>query len=509
MIFDRRRAFITRWAPILLLATHGLDVEGRSSPCPGTYVNDLSRLTASARQLESGTRYTFCLRSTAVYDCLYFGNAGKVRHRKETATTHGTAFAFRQERGQTYLLTNEHVVEWPFVTTAEQNVEGVPPGCKRTSQTVTIVDNEQDSYAKDDLTLQRVVTDVELDVAVLRGPLPASRIPFTLGQSSALRTGNAVHVRGFPLGAFQAVSLGKVINPREHDTEERWDHYDFVVDAQLSGGNSGSPVLAVNCRTGGFELLGIFHAAYREGQSLNVVVGIDDFRELMTTLKPRRRSPARLALAASDRTRLVQGLRDGSVTPLIPFGGHTVGIRLTRDRLLYDIYSRSFPLLDWRLAVIEDLPAPGFGRFGRLWFGNEQGLREHTFSALTPDDQLRISNLVRAMHQHLFQVLLYRRLQLDERRDRTVHDQLRALQRRMNRSDDEHKLLLRTTLEQLARLAPAAGERGLDAAVTARRPGPAVVPVVAPPGPRKAPPGPQKPPPGAPTPKSKPPAPKQ
>ena len=47
-------------------------------------------------------------------------------------------------------------------------------------------------------------------------------------------------------------------------------------------------MFAVSCKTGEFELVGIFHARYAGASALNVVVAIDQVRELMTTLK---RSP--------------------------------------------------------------------------------------------------------------------------------------------------------------------------------------------------------------------------
>ena len=96
---------------------------------------------------------------------------------------------------------------------------------------------------------------------------------------------NVVEVRGFPLGAFAATNVGKVVSAFDHDDEGDWDHDDFVVDALLSTGNSGSPVLAVSCKTGEFELVGVYHAGYTHGSALNVVVGIDQLRDLMTTLK--------------------------------------------------------------------------------------------------------------------------------------------------------------------------------------------------------------------------------
>jgi serine protease Do len=469
------KAGIVTAGTILLLAlmiapVAGKPRVGRSRSCRTPYARDLALAAPTARRAEATTRYTFCVRSVAVYDCLYYGPTGKVRHRRETVTAHGTAFAFRRVGKQTYLMTNEHITEWPFVTTGEQTVDGVPTGCRRVSQTVTIVDREDDAYGKDDLALQKVVSDAELDVSIFKAPIRVLLIPFTLGQSSALEAGTAVQVRGYPLGAFQALSVGKVINPRERDTEGRWNHLDFVIDAQLSSGNSGSPVLAVSCKTGRYELMGIYHAGYREGQSLNVVVGIDDLRELMTTLKPRRRTRGRQReLTAADRRRLLIRLRDPSMTPLVPLGGRVLWVRTVGDRLLYDIFSKAFPLADRREAVLEDLPSTGFGRLGRIWFGGETGLAEQTFSALKPDEQRRLAQLVRSIRQHLFLVLELRRKEAEGRRSRAAYDRLQQLRRRMGLERPALKLQVRWLADIAARYAPA-GKEGLSPGVTVTPP---------------------------------------
>ena len=57
----------------------------------------------------------------------------------------GTAFGYNQDSGTTLLFTNEHVAEWPAVTPDARTVDGVPPGCKRVSESPKIVDNENDA----------------------------------------------------------------------------------------------------------------------------------------------------------------------------------------------------------------------------------------------------------------------------------------------------------------------------------------------------------------------------
>jgi serine protease Do len=467
----------------------------RSPYCTGPYANDQAALAPEARKQEERTRYTFCVRSVATYQCAFYGADGSLVSRREVKSAHGTAFAFRREGTWTYFLTNEHVVEWPFVTSKDTPVEGISYGCKRIGQKVFIVDDENDAYGRDDQTLDRVVVDAELDVAVLKAQIKVDLIPFSFGQSAALRVGNAVRVRGFPLGAFQAVHGGKVISPREPDRDGKWDHIDFVIDAQLSTGNSGSPVLAVSCKTGKFELVGIYHAGYVHGPGLNVVVGIDEFRELMTTLKPRARRKVTVALGSADRKALELALRSGKLTPFFPYGGHSLGLRLTSDgRILYDFYPKRFPLVDWRLAVIEEMPAPGYGRIGRIWFGNEQGLAELGFSELKAPEQTTIASLVEAVRRHLNGVQQYRLQEPIAKRSRAGLDRLQQIEREISQGQGARNAQMRSLVELAGNHAPGVG-RGLPLSATVtppstvpKPPGPALA---KPPGPALAkPPGP-------------------
>src|SRR6185369_8965149 len=206
-----------------------------------------------------------------------------------------------------------------------------------------------------------------------------------------LRQGNAVEVRSFPLGVMQAVSGGKVVNPYDRDQEQGWDHVDFVIDALLAEGNSGSPVLAASCKSRELELVGVYHAGYKGHGALNVVVGIDQLTDFM---RKKKRIPRAIAaegspgtLGPSDRERIKEALQSGTL-PMLDLGGLVVRAEMTdAGALLYHVYGRQFPLDDRRVAVLEDLPkappggaapaagakaagqaAPGgFGELGRLW----------------------------------------------------------------------------------------------------------------------------------------------
>ena len=121
--------------------------------CSGQYADDFSSLSAAARDFDHRPEATFsyCTRNTAVYECLSYASDGAVRRDRRKVVAHGTAFAYRKQAGETLLLTNEHVAAWPAVTDGEHEVHGVPAGCKRVSDTLSLVDDENDRYGKDDI----------------------------------------------------------------------------------------------------------------------------------------------------------------------------------------------------------------------------------------------------------------------------------------------------------------------------------------------------------------------
>ncbi len=346
-------------------------------------------LTAQARAHdEAQPPYTYCIRAIATYECPSYAPDGTLRRTRRKVVAHGTGFGLRRQGADTLVVTNEHVAEWPAVTDPDHPVEDVPPGCKRVSSALRIVEDEGDTYERDDVPLARVVSDPQLDVSVLRAHAELPVLPWKIGRSAGLRERNAVDIRGFPLGVLRAHNLGKVISTYDHDDAEDWDHDDFVIDAPLSPGNSGSPVLAVSCRTGELELVGIYHARYTRASALHVVVGVDQFRDLLATLRrparPRNDGPP---LDAHARARVQRSA--GETGPLFfPFGAVTAAVHARPDgALVFEVKGRDFPVLAQPALVIEDLPAPdgGFGHAGRTWAGNRQGLREVAVATLDAD----------------------------------------------------------------------------------------------------------------------------
>ena len=95
--------------------------------CEGEYADSLQVQSMRARDLEQGPRsqYSYLVRTTAKYECPFFGPDGKLRRRRVQASELGTAFAYEVIGSETYLLTNEHVAAWPEVTDVFHRIEGV------------------------------------------------------------------------------------------------------------------------------------------------------------------------------------------------------------------------------------------------------------------------------------------------------------------------------------------------------------------------------------------------
>ncbi len=440
--------------------------------CGGEYADSLQMGGPESRAAAPRpAEYTYLVRNSARYECPYFGPDGKLRRRIDHAKEHGTAFAYEVIGQDTYLLTNEHVAVWPEVTDARNRVVGVSDGCKRVEARLRIVHDERDEEELGQIPLKLVAADPRLDAAILKASQPLPVLPYKIGRSAALRQGNAVEVRGFPLGLLHAVNTGKVVNPYDHDVEQGWDHVDFVVDALLSEGNSGSPVLALSCATGKLELVGLYHAGYKEASALNVVVGIDQVREFMSKKRRiPRASTEGPSLSAVERRRVEQRLESGTL-PIFYFGGLTLLVERADDSLRYHLYGRGFPMDDRRVAVIDDRPAAkGFGEVAGLLVRGETSWRAWSPKTLGEEDRDLLGRASDALRMHVMRVLEYRRL-LDAGDSLEDRRQAREIRKTLERQMAPERELIGSLLDLIERLAPlareatVAGVQGADASV--------------------------------------------
>jgi Trypsin-like peptidase domain len=401
-------------AAVLILASQTARAADR---CVGDYAEDLSALSPGARELEARTpSYSYAVRTSATYECVSYGSDANLKTSRISVTAHGTAFGYRHVSAgvggeETLLLTNQHVAEWPAVTDAANVVDGVPTGCKRVSDQLRIVDNDQDDYADDDIALTRVVVDPALDIAVLRAKQNLQIMPWKVGHSSGIGARNAVEVKGFPLGAFRATNIGKVISAYDHDDYGSWDHDDFVVDALLTHGGSGSPVLAVSCKTGEWELVGIFHAHYANANALNVVVAIDQAKDLITTLKrsPPKHGEKTLVLDAAARTR-IEHAANASDPPFFSFGALTASVHSRADGVLvFAVYPADFPATTRPVLVIEDVPDPkAFGSIGQVYVAGSDGLQLVTLADADADTQQQVTHALAMLRTDALTTFDYR-----------------------------------------------------------------------------------------------------
>ena len=451
--------------------------------CSGFYADDFAALSATAREAEQKPQsqsWVYAIRTSAVYECLSYAGDGNVRRVRRKALAHGTGFGYRQQNGETFILTNQHVAEWPPVTDDEHKVEDVPPGCKRVSDSLRVVESERDTYDRDDIPLQRVVTDKSMDMAVLKAHALLPILPWKVGRSADLKERNVVDVRGFPLGAFKATNVGKVVSTFDHDDEKEWDHVDFVVDAQLSPGNSGSPVLAVSCRTGEFELVGVYHAGYAGNTPLNVVVAIDQVRDMMTTLKKSpKRDRSEVSSSSLDRkarTRLFTGL-DGAIDPFFPFDGAVaVGRPRSDGALIFEVMPPGFPVRSTPALVVEDLPggpAEGYGELGRVWAGGRFGLKAYPKGALDADAQALIERVLDGLRANAGLALELRSAQGQAARDREHYEHMGKLERQLRHAAGAQTDLANSLTDLVDRLSPKVGDATVSLAEAYAPPAPA------------------------------------
>lgn len=471
--------------PGITIGVHGNGK--RSPPNRGDYADSFLPLNEQVREFERdpANRYTYCVRATATYECLSYGADGEIRRQQSRAVSHGTAFAYREQAGETLLLTNAHVSTWPQVTDTRRVVSDIPAGCKLVTESLQIVDNENDDFAADDFQLTRVAVYDEVDAAIVKTTAKLRLIPYRTGKSAMLKAGDVVLVRGFPLGAFQAYNTGKVVNPYDLDTYKEWNHVDFIIDAPLSAGNSGSPVLALSSSTGEYELVGLFHASYARANSLNAVVGIDQLREFMVQLKrPQGPGGTDSLRATARRVELEQALADPSFVPYLALGPLTVSVRAVGKGFLFEVYSRRFPLEDQRLLLLLDQAAPdGASAPARLYFGNERGYKAQDLTKLGADEQRRLQLALQRFHALAAATLRFRTLSKKAPMGREVLAERTAIQRGLSREAAADQDLAQLLIELAEHLGPHPADEAIShqAALTALTPAVRPVAALAPP----------------------------
>ena len=413
--------------------------------CSGDYADALPAEKAASIFEAVKEPFVFAIRNTATYEHVYYGRDGKLRRAYLRSVVHGTAFAFRVVNGETQLATNEHVANQPDVTDDEHPVEGVPTGSKKVREQLKIVRDETDDYEPGHIPLTKLMSDPQADTSVLKARKPLGVMPFRIGRSSALRPGNLVQVRGFPLGAFAAMNTGKVINPMMRDTERGWNHADFMVDALLAAGNSGSPVFAISCHTSEPELVGIYHAGYTDAAALNAVVAIDQLRDELDSLKvPKREATLHGEITAQDRDRLVKQLfAEATRSVTFPFGGRAVIVALVDpQQLRFSILEDDYPLSTQESMALIDRGQNGFGTLDSIAVPVDGQLLEAPAQALEGDVRERFEKLYESLWRQVLGVADYRSRLAKGKQSADAFAEAQAARQRLRKRNAEQKELL-------------------------------------------------------------------
>ncbi|MCX7957454.1 MAG: serine protease [Deltaproteobacteria bacterium] len=334
--------------------------------CSGRYSDNPDVLKREILEFEKSRKsnYSVCIRNTTTYEQIFYSEDGRVNKRLIKYVIHGTAFPFEKQGERVYFLTNEHVANQPLVTTENNRLEGVPFGAKKVNEVIKIVQNENDTFEKNFIELKITAIAPELDAAILEGKVNIEPIPYKTGSSSELRTGNIVMIKGFPLGIFNASNTGKVININVEDNDGDWHHTDFIVDAQLNTGQSGSPVFAINCESGEYELVGLYHAFYSEGKGLNLVVGIDEILDFIRDKKSIIPNPQKELsfLNTQEQFKIISYLLDNRNLKLFQFGDNFFNVVLLKDRtIIIEVFTERFPTYTVPVFAIVDRHIRGYG----------------------------------------------------------------------------------------------------------------------------------------------------
>ena len=448
-----------------------------AAACSGHYADEAIALASKGREYESkpDANYSYCLRNTSTYECLHYGEDGKVKKRRLSVVTHGTAFAYKKKGGESFLLTNAHIAVRPVATRDSDHVTGIPAGCKKIEEKLRLVRDESDEFEPGHILVAKVAEAAPLDAAIIKTRHKVTIMPYRIGHSAFLKAGNVVAVKGFPLGRFQATNFGKVVSAYDRDSEREWDHVDFITDALLTSGNSGSPALAISCKTGELELVGLYHAGYRESPALNAVVAIDELRSFMESLSYAHphRSPDDSPFSAAMRKELVAALASPDVVRYFKIGERFVHARIESETtIVFEIFNDRFPFRPRVEVTLRDVL-------------DEEDSRLESFSLYVKPDQLwvrtedadaetleLVQSLLDLTRRQLYRTLEYRKNDEAAERSREANKLAGDLFRQLDRGNAEINDLLKSLSEVSPRIKDAAAS-GWPASPTTAPPRPA------------------------------------
>jgi hypothetical protein len=207
----------------------------------------------------------------------------------------------------------------------------------------------------------------------------------------------------------------------------------------------------------------VYHAGYAGNTPLNVVVAIDQVRDMMTTLKksPRRDHGEVSSLDKKARARLEAALPTVA-DPFFPFDGAVALVRPRGDgALVFEVMPPAFPVRSIPALVLEDLPATGpdaFGQLGRAWVGSRFGLKALRTDGLDADTEAFLERVLEGLRANAILAVELRSASALASKDREHYEQMGKLERQLRRSAASQTDLASALSDLVDRLGPKVAE---------------------------------------------------
>jgi S1-C subfamily serine protease len=196
----------------------------------------------SVRQdLEDIARSVFCVRNTIKYRRVGAGLDEKPLER----TIYGTATAYANHHGSTYLVTNNHVAKgddtYHALSIVEVNGQLAIMFVEyaKMSDNITLVDNRLDKDGSDDVRAETVKSDKDVDIAVIKADADLHvAVNYIRHDFVQPKVWDKVYVIGYPKGLMKSRVEGRVSNTSLRLPNEKRSYH--ALDITGTFGNSGS-----------------------------------------------------------------------------------------------------------------------------------------------------------------------------------------------------------------------------------------------------------------------------
>lgn len=410
-------------AAALLLYTTS-DVQSTEPSCSGRYADSDVIMSEAIENYKPIRSAVYCLRNTTVIEKPYYTKERKLVKSYERSIIHGTGLAFKHN-DKAYILTNFHIAN-----------PDIPLGSRAISEKLEIVDSINDEFEKDNIELSFVRGSQAYDIAVLKPKGQIRALDVELGSAEELEPGDFLVLEGYPFGITQT-TIYTSVNTQDHIDYAPyygWDHHDFVINPNTDPGHSGSPVFAINCATRKPEYVGIYHSSYTGAKGLRLVIKVDQFKEIFSTLKLGKKEPKSFLYKDITKQRFAKlndYLSNASTNERIFIFGETAIVleQAKRERLVVIIPDELYPY-----NQIPKAKLIGTTTLDKVLgkYGNET----------RPNKEL--CTLYKAILNYVFEIINYRELVQQGFQDRTASERANNFYKKLiekNLIEEEENLL--------------------------------------------------------------------